>query len=214
MKPKINYNNVMYDIIKSLDHKPKLLLHSCCGPCSTHVISVLEKYFEITVLYYNPNIEPFEEYIKRKNEQIRYLEIKNIPLLDIDYNHDEFIKLAKNHENDKEGGKRCALCMHHRLKVTKEIAIKNNYEYFSTTLTVSPHKNSELINNLGRALEDDKIKYLYSDFKKENGYLDSVNKAKEYNLYRQDYCGCLYAKNYEEWKSSDWFLFLFKVYFQ
>lgn len=198
MKVKINYNNVLKDIISNLEYKPKLLLHSCCGPCSTHVISVLEPYFDITVLYYNPNIEPYEEYIKRKEEQIKYLNIKNIPLLDIDYRHEDFVLLAKGHEQDKEGGKRCALCMHNRLKVTKEEGVKNNYEYFGTTLTVSPHKNSELINNLGRALQDDNIKYLFSDFKKENGYLDSVNKAKEYDLYRQDYCGCLYAKDYEE----------------
>ena len=192
---KINYNNVLKELINSLKYKPKLLLHSCCGPCSTHVISVLESHFDITVIYYNPNIEPEEEYIKRKNEQIKFLNEKSIPLLDIDYNHDEFVKLSAGLENEPEGGKRCALCMHHRLKVTKEKAIENGFEYFGTTLTVSPHKNSELINNLGKALQDDKIKYLFSDFKKENGYLDSIKLAKNYNLYRQDYCGCLYAKN-------------------
>lgn len=191
---KINYNNELKKLISTLDYKPKLLLHSCCGPCSTHVISVLENHFDITVIYYNPNIEPEEEYLKRKNEQIKFLNEKNIPLLDIDYNHDEFVKLSCGLENEPEGKKRCALCMHHRLKVTKEKALENHFEYFGTTLTVSPHKNSELINNLGRALQDDKIKYLFSDFKKENGYLDSIKLAKEYNLYRQDYCGCLYAK--------------------
>lgn len=194
---KINYNNVLKELINTLDYKPKLLLHSCCGPCSTHVISVLEHHFEITVIYYNPNIEPEDEYLKRKAEQIKFLKEKNIPLLDIDYSHDEFLKLSCGLESEPEGGKRCALCMHHRLKVTKEKAIENNFEYFGTTLTVSPHKNSELINNLGRALQDNKIKYLFSDFKKENGYLDSIRLAKEYNLYRQGYCGCLYAKNIE-----------------
>lgn len=192
---KINYNNILKELISNLDYKPKLLLHSCCGPCSTHVISVLENHFDITVIYYNPNIEPEEEYLKRKSEQIKFLNEKNIPLLDIDYNHEEFLKISCGLENEPEGGKRCALCMHHRLKITKEKAVENSFEYFGTTLTVSPHKNSELINNLGGALQDDKIKYLFSDFKKENGYLDSINLAKEYNLYRQDYCGCLYAKN-------------------
>lgn len=192
---KINYNNILKELISNLDYKPKLLLHSCCGPCSTHVISVLENHFDITVIYYNPNIEPEEEYLKRKSEQIKFLNEKNIPLLDIDYNHEEFLKLSWGLENEPEGGKRCVLCIQHRLKVTKEKAILNNFEYFGTTLTVSPHKNSELINNLGRALQDNKIKYLFSDFKKENGYLDSIKLAKEYNLYRQDYCGCLYGKN-------------------
>lgn len=191
---KINYNNILKEIINTLNYKPKLLLHSCCGPCSTHVISVLETHFDITVIYYNPNIEPEEEYLKRKNEQINFLKEKNIPLLDIDYKHEEFMKLSCGLENEPEGGKRCALCMHHRLKVTKENGILNNFEYFGTTLTVSPHKNSELINNLGKALQNDKIKYLFSDFKKENGYLNSIKLAKEYNLYRQDYCGCLYGK--------------------
>lgn len=195
---KINYNNVLKELINSLEYKPKLLLHSCCGPCSTHVIKVLEEYFEITVLYYNPNIEPEEEYLKRKNEQIRFLKERHIPLLDVDYNHDEFVKLSKGLEDEPEGKKRCALCMHHRLNVTKEKAIENGFEYFGTTLTVSPHKNSELINNLGRALQEDNIKFLFSDFKKENGYLDSINLAKQYNLYRQDYCGCLYARDFKE----------------
>lgn len=193
---KINYNSLLKDIISALNYKPKLLLHSCCGPCSTHVISVLESHFDITVIYYNPNIEPEEEYIKRKNEQIKFLQEKNIPLLDIDYNHEEFIKLSLGLENEPEGGKRCSLCINHRLVVTKEKALENNFEYFGTTLTVSPHKNSDLINNLGKALQNDKIKYLFSDFKKENGYLNSIKLAKEYNLYRQDYCGCLFAKKY------------------
>ena len=192
---KTNYNNLLKELISTLEYKPKLLLHSCCGPCSTHVIFVLENHFDITVIYYNPNIEPEEEYLKRKNEQIKFLKEKNIPLLDIDYNHDEFIKLSRGLENEPEGGKRCSLCINHRLVVTKEKALENHFEYFGTTLTVSPHKNSELINNLGNALQDNKIKYLFSDFKKENGYLDSIRLAKEYNLYRQDYCGCLYSKN-------------------
>ena len=192
---KINYNNCLKELINKLDYKPSLLLHSCCGPCSTHVIKVLENNFNITVLYYNPNIEPEEEYIKRKNEQIKFLKEKNIPLLDIEYNHEEFIKLSKGLENEPEGKKRCIKCIHHRLKVTKEKAEANSFEYFGTTLTVSPHKNSEIINNLGRVLQTDFTKFLFSDFKKENGYLDSINLAKEYNLYRQDYCGCLLAKD-------------------
>lgn len=195
---KNNYNEVFKSIINNLDYKPNILLHSCCGPCSTYVISRLNDYFNVTVLYYNPNIEPEEEYLKRKNEQIKYLKEINVPLLDIDYNHQKFADISQGLENEPEGGKRCTLCINHRLEVTKEQALKNNFEYFGTTLTVSPHKNSELINNIGKKLEGSNIKFLYSDFKKENGYLKSIELAKQYNLYRQDYCGCLYAKNYQE----------------
>lgn len=195
IKVKINYNEVLKKTISSLDHKPTLLLHSCCGPCSTEVIDVLKDNFLITVLYYNPNIEPESEYLKRKKEQIRFLKMVNIPLLDIGYNNFEFKRIAKGLEKEKEGKKRCVLCIHNRLKKTKEMALAHKFEYFGTTLTVSPHKNSQIINNLGRALEDDNVKFLFSDFKKENGYLKSVLFAKKYNLYRQNYCGCLYAKD-------------------
>lgn len=195
----MNYQNELDNLIKSLDYKPNLLLHSCCGPCSTEVLTYLAPYFNITVLYYNPNIEPFEEYLKRKNEQIRFInEFKhdNIKFLDCDYENEVFHKNVKGLENEREGKARCPACFRVRLDYTARKAKELNFEYFGTTLTVSPHKNSKQINILGGIIGDKyNVKYLFSDFKKKDGYKKSVELAKKYNLYRQDYCGCLYGKN-------------------
>lgn len=196
---KNNYNNVMKDIISNLDYVPKLLLHSCCGPCSTTVISILSNYFYVDVLYYNPNIEPEEEYLKRKNEQIKFINEFNgkypVKLIDADYNNEEFMKDLHPLKDEKEGGARCAVCIKKRMEYTAVKAKELSYDFFATTLTVSPHKNSELINKIGESLENlYDIKFLYSDFKKEDGYLKSINYSKEYNLYRQNYCGCRYSK--------------------
>lgn len=195
----MNYQNELDNLIKSLDYKPNLLLHSCCGPCSTEVLTYLAPHFNITVLYYNPNIEPFEEYLKRKNEQIRFInEFKhdNIKFLDCDYENEVFHENVKGLENEKEGKARCSVCFRVRLDYTARKAKELNFEYFGTTLTVSPHKNSKQINILGGIIGDKyNIKYLFSDFKKKDGYKKSVELAKKYNLYRQDYCGCLYGKN-------------------
>jgi len=203
-KMKINYDLELEKIISSLNgKKPKLLLHTCCAPCSSSVIERLCKYFEITVFYYNPNIEPQEEYLKRKEEQKRFLnEIsKNINFLDCDYEHEEFINIAKGKEDFPEGGKRCHDCYKLRLIKTAKKAKELSYEYFGTTLTVSPYKNSQILNQLGREIEEElNIKYLYSDFKKKEGYKRSIVLSKEYNLYRQDYCGCKYSQkqNFEK----------------
>lgn len=195
----MNYQNELDKLIKSLTYKPSLLLHSCCGPCSTQVLSYLAPYFNITVLYYNPNIEPMEEYLKRKNEQIRFInEFKheNIKFLDCDYDNETFHIKTKGLEQEKEGKARCPVCFRLRLDFTAKKARELNFEYFGTTLTVSPHKNSKQINILGKILgEKYDIKYLFSDFKKGDGYKKSIEYSKEYNLYRQDYCGCLYSKN-------------------
>ena len=195
----MNYQNELDNLIKSLDYKPNLLLHSCCGPCSTEVLTYLAPYFNITVLYYNPNIEPFEEYLKRKNEQIRFInEFKhdNIKFLDCDYENEVFHENVKSLENEREGKARCPVCFRVRLDYTARKAKELNFEYFGTTLTVSPHKNSKQINILGGIIGDKyNVKYLFSDFKKKDGYKKSVELAKKYNLYRQDYCGCLYGKN-------------------
>ena len=195
----MNYQNELDNLIKSLDYKPTLLLHSCCGPCSTEVLTYLAPYFNITVLYYNPNIEPYDEYLKRKNEQIRFInEFKhdNIKFLDCDYENEVFHDNVKGLENEREGKARCPVCFRVRLDYTARKAKELNFEYFGTTLTVSPHKNSKQINILGGIIGDKyNIKYLYSDFKKKDGYKKSVELAKKYNLYRQDYCGCLYGKN-------------------
>ena len=155
---KTNYNQVMMEIINNLHDIPKLLLHSCCGPCSTQVISTLTKYFDITVLYYNPNIEPKEEYEKRKQEQIRFLKLFKskypIEMIDIDYDNEKFHEVIKGLETEPEGGARCSKCFMLRLEKTASIAKENNFDYFGTTLTVSPHKNSFVINNIGSILEN------------------------------------------------------------
>ena len=202
----MNYNKEMENILESLkkDNKvPKLLLHSCCAPCSSHVISVLTDYFDITILYYNPNIEPFEEYEKRKQEEIRFIEQypnKNkLDIIDCDYDNILFKKMSEGLEQEKEGGARCVKCYHLRLDKTASMASELNYDYFATTLTVSPLKNSEKLNTIGKFLENKyNIKYLVSDFKKKEGYKHSIELAKEYDLYRQDYCGCIYSKQQRE----------------
>lgn len=194
----MNYHNELKKIIASLKDKPKLLLHSCCGPCSTQVINYLVDYFDITIIYYNPNIEPFDEYIKRKNEQIRFIKDfgHGVKFLDCDYDNESFKNTTEGLENMREGGARCPSCFMLRLDFTASRASEENFDYFGTTLTVSPYKNSKQINALGSILEKKyNIKYLYSDFKKEDGYKKSIEYSKEYNLYRQDYCGCLFSKN-------------------
>lgn len=179
--------------------KRKLLLHSCCAPCSTAVIERLYGEFDITILYYNPNIYPEEEYIKRKNEEIKYLKHLNengckVSMLDCDYESEKFYEIAKGYENEREGGARCALCFKLRLAKTAALAKENGFDLFGTTLTVSPHKNAELINSIGLALEKEiGVKFLVSNFKKQNGYKRSVELSKENNLYCQNYCGCEFA---------------------
>ena len=195
----MNYQNKMQEIINSLDYRPRLLLHSCCGPCSTTVLTLLVEFFDITVLYYNPNIEPMAEYEHRKKEQIRFIKEFNnehINFMDCDYNNQDFRRKVQGLEQEKEGGARCAVCFKLRLNYTASLAKKENFDYFGTTLTVSPHKNSDVINKIGSLLEKEYgVKYLYSDFKKKDGYKKSVEISKKYNLYRQDYCGCLLGRN-------------------
>ena len=198
----MNYNKKMEEIISSLKEDnllPKLLLHSCCAPCSSHVIATLTPYFDITILYYNPNIEPYEEYLRRKEEEIRFIKeypnINKLDIIDCDYDNDIFHELATNLEEAEEGGPRCFKCYNLRLEKTAILAKSKNYDYFATTLTVSPYKNSQKLNEIGAYLEEKyQVKYLYSDFKKNNGYKHSIELSKEYNLYRQDYCGCIFSK--------------------
>jgi len=190
---KINYNNIMEEIIESLSNKPKLLLHACCGVCSSSVIERLEPHFDITILYYNPNIYPYEEYKKRLETQKQLLsKHDNIKLVELGYLEEEFD--VKGLENEPESGKRCNKCFHIRLEKSAKYAKENNFDYFTTTLSVSPHKNSEILNKIDKILEEKyNIKYLYSDFKKKEGYKRSIELAKEYDLYRQEYCGCKYS---------------------
>lgn len=195
---KVNYQNKLMTIINSLQTRPHILLHSCCGPCSTTVLTFLVTYFDITVFYYNPNIEPRAEYEKRKQEQIRFIQEFNnehITFLDCDYANQDFRSKVKGLEQEKEGGARCAVCFKLRLEKTARLAKKLNFDYFGTTLTVSPHKNSQIINEIGALLEGEYgVKYLYSDFKKKDGYKKSIELSKQYHLYRQDYCGCLFGR--------------------
>ncbi len=185
--------------LKTLGKRPKLLLHSCCAPCSSAVIQKLKEVFDITVYYYNPNISPVEEYEKRKAEQKRLLALWGIPLTECDYEGDAFESAVRGLESEPERGKRCNVCFALRLKKTALAAKEGGYDYFCTTLTVSPHKNAELLNRIG--LEEGKkadVPFLPSDFKKQNGYLNSIRLAKELGLYRQDFCGCVYSKRERE----------------
>ena len=193
---KTNYNLIMEDIIDNLNDKPKLLLHACCGVCSSAVLERLIPYFDITVLYYNPNIYPIEEYQKRLEVLKELISKANLPvkLLEVGYNIKEFYEVVKGLEKEKEGGKRCNVCYKLRLEQTALLAQKNKFDYFCTTLSVSPYKKADVLNEIGKSLENKyHVKYLYSDFKKKEGYKRSNELAKKYNLYRQHYCGCEFS---------------------
>ena len=198
---KIYYDKQKEELAK-ITKPQKLLLHSCCAPCSSHVITILTKYFDITILYYNPNISPIEEYQKRKEEQIRLIKsikkVNKIDIIDCDYDNEIYNEKIKGYELCPEKGARCTICFNIRLEKTASIAKENNFDYFCTTLTVSPYKNCDLINQIGEELSKKySIKWLYSDFKKENGYKNSIELSKKYNLYRQNYCGCIYSQRKE-----------------
>lgn len=187
---KIDYNKLMQEEISSFGDKPKLLLHVCCAPCSSAVIERLKNYFEITLLYFNPNIYPESEYLKRKGE----FEKLGVQVVDLGYNHQEYLTAVKGLENEPEGGNRCKACIAMRLKRAYEYATENNFELVTTTLSISPHKDAEFINLLGERLEQIYgVKYLHADFKKENGYLRSIEICKDKGIYRQEYCGCEFA---------------------
>ena len=174
--------------------KPKLLLHSCCGPCSTVCIERLIENYEVTVFYYNPCIFPEEEFYKRLEEQKRFLVDKQIKIIEPCYDNNSYEELVKGFELEKEGGERCKICFKQRLETTAKYAKENRFDYFSTTLTVSPHKNTIIINEIGEKIANELgIEFLSANFKKQNGYLRSIELAKEYNLYRQNYCGCRYS---------------------
>lgn len=186
------------EFLEKLNGRPRLLLHSCCGPCSSSVLELLSKYFDIDVFYYNPNIYPFEEYEKREKEQLRLLSnLKNINFIKTSYDADEYNKLVKGLENEPEGGNRCYKCIAMRMDKTACFAKDNHYDFFTTTLSVSPHKNSKMINKIGYFLEKKyNIPYLYSDFKKKDGYKRSIELSSKYKLYRQNYCGCQVSLNF------------------
>ncbi len=195
----MNYNLECEKILDTidLDHKPTLLLHSCCAPCSSAVLERISKYFSITILFYNPNITDYEEYLKRKEELKRLIKDVNyqIEIMDCDYEKEKFIEMALGLEDKKEGDIRCYKCYKLRLEKTAIVAKENNFDYFTTTLSISPYKNSNWLNEIGEELATKyNINYLYADFKKKNGYKRSIELSNIYHLYRQDYCGCIYSK--------------------
>ena len=191
----VNYDKLMQEELRGAQDK-RLLLHSCCAPCSSHCLSELAPQIGVTVLYYNPNLDCAEEYEKRKREQIRFLRETGLAdFLDCDYAPEDYISAVRGLEGEKEGGARCAVCFRLRLERTAREAKARGFDYFATTLTVSPLKNAKLINEIGFAVaEEVGVPYLPSDFKKRGGYLHSVRLSEEYGLYRQDYCGCAFSK--------------------
>lgn len=193
---KRNFDEEMIREMENTKEGATLLLHSCCAPCSSACLERLKDVFCITVLYYNPNIDEDEEYQKRKAEQIRFLQETGwANFIDCDHEKERFVKMAQGLEKEPERGKRCYLCYGMRLERTAEIAKANGFDYFATTLTLSPHKNVDWLNDLGFwAQEKHFVKYLPSDFKKKGGYQRSLQLSKEYGLYRQNFCGCTYSK--------------------
>ena len=199
---KQNYQKMLEETIaknQSENKVPALLLHSCCAPCSSYCLEYLSQYFKITVFYYNPNIYPEEEYFKRVKEQQRFIERlpAKYPVSFVEGNYDKerFYQMAQGLEDVKEGGERCFRCYELRLRESAEIANKLHMDYFTTTLSISPLKNAEKLNEIGdRLSEEYGISYLNSDFKKKNGYKRSVELSEEYGMYRQYYCGCFFSK--------------------
>lgn len=193
---------------KDLANPPKLLIHSCCAPCSSYVLEYLSNYFAITIFFYNPNIYPEDEYSRRAKEQeqlIKTLSFKN-PVLFVqgDYEPKKFYSIVRGHEEDPEGGDRCFLCYRMRLEQAAKMAKEGGYEFFTTTLTISPHKNASKLNEIGEEMASlYRVSFLPSDFKKRNGYKRSIELSKEYGLYRQDYCGCVFSKRKQEKAESD-----------
>ncbi|WP_296321409.1 epoxyqueuosine reductase QueH [Treponema sp. UBA3813] len=221
---KINYQKELEKIIAQIEEekkttvsfiKPTLLLHACCGPCSSYVIEYLAQIFDITIYYYNPNIHPKEEYFRRLEELKKFLERfpqatqNSVKLVEDIYNPEEYFKATNVRQevelqSEPEKGERCRRCYLFRMKRAWEYACKNNFDWFTTTLSISPHKDSEKINVIGRELEEQKTndssaitihtKFLPSDFKKKGGFLRSTQLSEEYGLWRQDYCGCVYSQ--------------------
>ena len=204
---KQNYSLMLENTISALSGKrPKLLLHACCAPCSSYVLEYLSSHFDITVFFFNPNISPESEYEFRKNELLRL--INEMPLSNTvnvmfgRYDPNEFYEMARGLEDLNEGGERCRRCYRLRLSECARVAKENGFDYFTTTLSISPYKNAEWLNTIGA--EEGKnagIEYLFSDFKKKNGYKRSCELSAEYSLYRQDYCGCEFSKQKKQVKT-------------
>lgn len=194
---KINWQNETDKIILKLDRRPKLLLHACCAPCSSASLEYLVNYFDISILFYNPNISTVAEFDKRLNELKKFLSqypfTQKIDIIAPQYDHKEFLEVVKGLEGLPEGGERCKKCFELRLSKARDIAKSLNYDYFATTLTISPLKNTELLNQIGLGYQEQSVLYLPTDLKKKGRYLRSIELSKEYDLYRQDFCGCEFS---------------------
>ena len=193
-----HYEAFMEFIHKKREYKPKLLLHACCAPCASSILELLKDVFDITIHFYNPNIYPYEEYVKRLNE---FKKFANIPVIESAYEDKAYYEAVAGLESLGERSKRCFSCYNLRLKKTAQLAKEHNFDYFTTTLSLSPYKDSNKINEIGQNLAKEyEVAFLYSNFKKNNGYKRSIELSKELGLYRQNYCGCLFS--FEERKKS------------
>ncbi len=199
MIQKINYDNEFLNYVKNLDGKKKLLLHACCAPCSSSVLERVAPYFDVALFFYNPNITDKEEYDYRLSELYRFVNAvygERVKIIEGEYNPDKFFELAKGKEDLPEGGSRCFSCYEDRLYETAKVAKVGLYDCFCTTLSVSPYKNAEKLNAIGEKISKQVgVDFLPSDFKKRQGYVRSIELSKEYGLYRQNYCGCVFSEN-------------------
>lgn len=194
-----NYQKELDGLLARLEEKPSLLIHACCAPCLSYVLEYLCDYFTITVLFYNPNIEPFEEFEKRGEEVKRLCGIFNVQMLCPDWDNLAFVHMAAGMEQYPEGGVRCRLCYEQRLKRTAALAKELKFDYFVSTLSISPLKNAPLLNEIGEGLAKEYgLAYLPSDFKKREGYKKSIELSRRFGLYRQNYCGCVFSRKDEE----------------
>ena len=199
--PKVNYQLELDKTLKQItaeNIRPKLLLHSCCAPCSSYVLEYLTKYFDITIFYYNPNISPEQEYRHRVEEQKRLISemCPDVKFIEGTYEPQKFYEMSKGLENEPERGARCLKCYRMRLEKAAETAKNGNFDFFTTTLSISPQKDSAVLNETGKQLSIEyNIPYLYSDFKKRGGYKRSIELSAQFNLYRQNFCGCVFSRN-------------------
>lgn len=207
---KVNYQKELEKTLKELQESgkvPSLLLHGCCAPCSSYVLEYLASWFQITMLFYNPNIGEAAEYEKRKQELLRLIDTMPfrhpVSYMECIYDPQEFYTSVPNRSKDREGGESCFQCYQLRLEKTAQEARKGSFDYFTTTLSISPLKNAQKLNQIGRNLSEKyQVPYLYSDFKKKNGYKRSIELSAEYGLYRQNYCGCIFSKKEAEIRDS------------
>lgn len=211
---RVNYQLILENELAKIslkNKKPSLLLHVCCAPCSSYVLEYLSEYFDITIFFYNPNITSADEYTYRVKEVKRLLlqmPLKGkVAFAEGEYDTSSFFSISKGYENEPEGGERCFKCYQLRLRESAEFAKLNGFDYFTTTLSISPYKNADKLNSIGGELADEYgVKYLFSDFKKKNGYKRSIELSEEYNLYRQNYCGCIYSQMEMKRRTADVFL--------